>query len=77
MSCSGAHPEGVAVTLRRSYRHFVSDPKTFDTVPEQLSLTREADGTHVYGTYPVQGELSFHRFDRELPKGSETITTGL
>jgi glycogen debranching enzyme len=37
MGCVQANPEIVAESLRRSYQHYVSDPKTFNTVPGQFS----------------------------------------
>jgi glycogen debranching enzyme len=37
MSCSHSNPEIVADSLRRSYFHYVSDPRVFNTVPGQFS----------------------------------------
>jgi hypothetical protein len=37
MSCSRGNPETMAESLLRSYRHYVSDPRTFNTVPGQFS----------------------------------------
>lgn len=37
MGCAGTHQRVMADSLRRSYWHYVSDPKTFNTVPGQFS----------------------------------------